>query len=124
MNNKVDLTSNRRFSINREKRGLTVSELFKLKKRKPWEPSDLQRIKNLINDPLKQLVLIGNKEQRNKTRYYKNMEKSCDRCGALLRKPWYNNFGLCTKCSKSIDEEYNTKNKGLFIIRRNNNKLY
>lgn len=117
MKNNVDLTLDRRFS---RMNTISVHQLFEQTK-KPWEPNQLKALMNKINDPTEQIVLTGNKEDRAKARYYKEMPERCDRCGRILDVPWRRRYSLCVECNDWLDEECD-HNRGAYIQRRRNNK--
>lgn len=117
MKSNVDLTADRRFF---RKNSISVRQLFK-KTTVPWKANELSILLNKIKNPNEQVFITGNREQRQKAKYYKEMPNRCDRCGKILDMPWKRVHNLCSECNELLTKEY-SKKSGVFTLMRNNEK--
>lgn len=121
MRRNIDLTDNMMFSSPiMDVRGINLRLLEKNFGRKfhLWNPNDWSNgeAKDSIIDRQKQLFPLGDKEERDFIRECIEMDSMdfCDCCGAsLVVHPWARNFGLCSKCTRQLEDNYGNHRKNL-----------
>ena len=107
----IDLTENQIFSrINFDSIVNTISiKYFRI----PWNiGSDYSGDEYDLSHQKKSLIALGDRKQREEVKLYRKMDSGnyCECCGKRINlTPWNKEIGLCKKCDKSMEYDFNDK---------------